>query len=76
MNAIHKNLWYRLDTLDGIEHTMRIRGIEPETYEIESIHKFMNREVRTRRHYNKCLFEELLALGIITPLLSSSKCGA
>jgi hypothetical protein len=69
MNLICQNMLYRLDTLDGIEHIMRIQGVDPEMYEIESIHRFKDHEVKTRRHYNKCLFEELLSLGIISPIL-------
>ena len=69
MSPICPHVRYRLDTLDGIEHIMRIQGIDPESYEIESIHRFKDYEVKTRRHYNKCLFEELVSLGIISPIL-------
>ena len=62
MKPICQNIRYRLDTLDGIEHVMQIRGIDSETYEIESVHRFKDHEVKTLRHYNKCLFEELLSL--------------
>ncbi len=69
MQTFQQNLRYQMHTLDGIEHILRIRGIEPEAYDVETIHRFKGHEIRTKRNYNKCLFEELLALGIISPLL-------
>lgn len=59
---------YRLDTLDGIEHIMKVHGEEQDVYEVETIHRFKDHEVRTERKYNKCIFEELMSLGIITPV--------
>ena len=61
---------YRLHTPDGTEHIMIIRGEDEENYSIETIHRFCGYEIRTRRLYNKCVFEELQSLGLIIPLVS------
>ncbi|TFG62412.1 MAG: hypothetical protein E4H36_08040 [Spirochaetales bacterium] len=57
---------YRLMAGDGIEHIFKILSEEPDNYNVETIHRFHTYEVVAKRIYNKCLFEELLNLGIIT----------
>jgi hypothetical protein len=61
---------YRLETPDGIEHILTIKGEEGDMYDVEATHKFSGYEIMTERYYNKCIFEELLSLGVIIPLHS------
>lgn len=59
---------YRMNLPDGLEHSLTIRGEEEDVYTVESVHSFSGHTVVTERYYNKCIFEELLDLGIITPV--------
>jgi hypothetical protein len=61
---------YKLDVQDGIEHIIQIVSEDEEVYDVETVHTFGGHEIRTARAYNKCIFEELLSLGIITPINS------
>jgi hypothetical protein len=61
---------YKLDARDGIEHIIQIVHEEEDVYDVETVHSFAGHEIRTSRAYNKCIFEELLSLGIITPVNS------
>jgi hypothetical protein len=60
---------YRMNLPDGIEHRLIIRDEEDDVYTVESVHSFSGHTVVTERYYNKCIFEELLGLGIITPVV-------
>lgn len=69
MQTLFHTSRYQLNTLDGIEHILRILGVESDVYDVETVHRFKGHEIRTKRQYNKCIFEELLSLGIISPVL-------
>ena len=60
---------YRMNLPDGIEHRLTIRDEDDDVYTVESVHSFSGYSVVTERYYNKCIFEELLGLGIITPVV-------
>ncbi len=61
---------YKLSTPDGIEHLLTIKGDDGESYDVETTHRFSGYEIQTERLYNKCVFEELLSLGLIIPINS------
>ena len=65
MKCIRK---YRMNLPDGIEHSLIIRDEEDDVYTVDSVHSFSGHTVVTERYYNKCIFEELLGLGIISPV--------
>ena len=59
---------YRYEAEDGLEHLINVLS-EDDGGDLacETVHRLGSLECRIGQHLNKCLFEELVSLGLITP---------
>ncbi len=55
---------------DGGDHFFTVLGEEDENYSVEAVHRYSRKENVVVQVYDKCLFEELVALHVLekTPL--------
>jgi hypothetical protein len=58
---------YRFDANDGTEHILTILGEKMGFLDIEAVHRQGGAEIRVEEQLNKCLFEEMLHLGVFKP---------
>jgi len=61
---------YRLATEDGPDHLIRIVGVDEDEIACETVHRADDLECRMDQCINRCVFEQLLALGYIVPVSS------
>lgn len=62
---------YRFDPGDGLEHFIKVLDVAEDDLSCETVHRLGNLEYRVGQTLNKCLFEELVCLGVIIPSESS-----
>jgi hypothetical protein len=59
---------YRYEAEDGLEHLIKVFAEDDEgDLSCETVHRLGSLEYRIGQSLNKCLFEELVGLGLIIP---------